>query len=61
MLLDQLSEASDLQTISTEYGVDVNTVNDISFTATQVPVLGQEPSFVGACFQLIKDKQPSLF
>ena len=52
MLLDQLFEASNLQTISTEYGVDVNTVNDISFSTTQVPVLGQEPSFVGACFSV---------
>lgn len=61
MLLDQLSDATDLNQSATEYGVSVKTANGLVFSSNQVPGLGQEPFVVGASFAVEKGQTTKAF
>ena len=61
MLLDQLSDATDLNQSATEYGVSVKTANGLVFSSNQVPGLGQEPFVVGASFAVDKGQTTKAF
>jgi peptidyl-prolyl cis-trans isomerase D len=61
MLINQLENYSDLQTISQEYGVEVKSVDGLLFSNSQVPLIGQEPSFVGASFSVEKGQTTKPF
>ena len=61
MLLDQLSNATDLSQSATEYGVSVKTAKGIVFSSNQVPGLGQEAFVVGAAFAVDKGETTKAF
>ncbi len=61
LLLDELSDISSLESVASNYGMSVKTVGGISFSSTQVPELGNEPSFVGATFALDKGQTSKAF
>jgi peptidyl-prolyl cis-trans isomerase D len=50
MILSSLKSIESLEQASQDYGVDVVEATDLTFNNNQVPVLGQQPAFVGAAF-----------
>ena len=52
MLLDQLSDVTDLDQSASEYGVAVKNASGLTFANNQVPGLGEEPFVVGAAFAM---------
>lgn len=52
MLLDQLSDVTDLDQSALEYGVAVKNASGLTFANNQVPGLGEEPFVVGAAFAM---------
>ena len=61
MLLDQLSNATNLDQSASEYGVSVKTANNVIFSSNQVTGLGQEPFVVGASFSVDKGQTTKAF
>ncbi len=51
-LLEEFSNYSTLDEISTNYGYNIKTVEGINFSSSQVPTLGDQPAFVGASFAI---------
>ena len=50
MLINQLSGVTDLNTLSSDYSVEVKTVEGMTFNNNNVSGLGEDPAFVGAAF-----------
>ena len=50
MLINQLSGATDLNTLSSDYAVEVKTVEGMTFNNNNVTGLGEDAAFVGAAF-----------
>jgi peptidyl-prolyl cis-trans isomerase D len=61
MLLDQFSDATDLNQSATEYGVSVKTATGLVFSSNQVTGLGKEPFVVGASFAVDKGETTKAF
>ena len=52
---------SSLDEISSNYGSTINTVEGLNFSSTQVPNLGDQPSFVGAAFAVEEGQVSAVF
>ena len=50
MLVNQLRDATDLNILSSDYAVEVKTVEGMTFNNNNVPGLGEDATFVGAAF-----------
>ena len=50
MLINQLRDATDLNILSSDYAVEVKTVEGMTFNNNNVPGLGEDATFVGAAF-----------
>ena len=50
MLINQLSGATDLNTLSSDYAAEVKTVEGMTFSNNNVTGLGEDAAFVGAAF-----------
>jgi peptidyl-prolyl cis-trans isomerase D len=61
MLLDDLQDLQSLEQVSQDYGVELVSVAGLVFSNNQVPVLGQQPSFVGAAFAVAEGQTTKAF
>ena len=50
MLINQLSDETDLNTLSSDYATEVKTVEGMTYNNNNVAGLGEDPAFVGAAF-----------
>jgi len=60
-LMEELSGYSSLDEISSNYGSTIITAEGLNFSSTQVPNLGDQPSFVGATFAVEEGQVSGLF
>tara|TARA_B100001059_G_scaffold84928_1_gene82951 strand:+ start:24583 stop:26643 length:2061 start_codon:yes stop_codon:yes gene_type:complete len=60
-LMDELSDYSTLEDISSTYGSSVKNVEGLNFSSNQVPNLGDEPAFVGAAFAVEEGQNSRIF
>ena len=61
MLINQLQDATDLNTLSTDYAAEVKTAEGITFNNNNVTGLGEDPAFVGAAFAIAEGVTSSAF
>lgn len=61
MLINQLQDATDLNTLSTDYAAEVKTAEGITFNNNNVTGLGEDPAFVGAAFATAEGVTSSAF
>lgn len=60
MIMAQL-EGSDLDALAADFGVVVKAANGVAYANAQVPMVGNEPAFVGATFALEKGQVSAPF
>ena len=59
--MEELSDYSTLEDLSSDFGYSVRNVEGLNFSSTQVPNLGEEPAFVGAAFAVEEGQTSKTF
>ena len=61
LLLEELIDMSSLEDVASNYGISVKQAQGLNFSSSQVPELGNEPSFVGVAFAIDQGQTSSSF